>query len=264
MKSEPNTYRQKKNKYDGMLTIYGRKPVLEALQDPSISVAKIHMAHSNKPATILSNIEKLAISQNVELNWIDKRVLSRISRNSKQDQGIAADLALANYFTLDDFFTQYLGTSNDRFLILDAVTNPQNVGMIIRSAAAAGITAVVIPKHGTAELGPLVIKASAGAIFKCPIIRCESLIEALSTLSDHNISLATLNARSNTHGNPKEIAYREIRENCRQATAFVLGNETDGISDAAQRKADFSVYIPMNNGVESLNVAITAALIAFA
>ena len=58
MKSEPNTYRQKKNKYDGMLTIYGRKPVLEALQDPSISVAKIHMAHSNKPATILSNIEK--------------------------------------------------------------------------------------------------------------------------------------------------------------------------------------------------------------
>ena len=93
MKSKLNTYRQKKNKYDGMLTIYGRKPVLEALQDPSISVAvKIHIAQSNKPASILSNIEKLAISQNVELNWIDKRELSRISRNSKQDQGIAADL----------------------------------------------------------------------------------------------------------------------------------------------------------------------------
>ena len=247
-----------------MLTIYGRKPVLEALQDPSISVAKIHLAHTNRPATILSKIETLAISQNVELNWINKQVLSRISRNSKQDQGIAADLVLANYSTLDDFFNQYQGTLNDRFLILDGVTNPQNVGMIIRSAAAAGITAVVIPKHGAAELGPLVIKASAGAIFKCPIIRCESLIDALSTLSDHNISLATLNARSNAHGNPKEIAYRDIRKNCKQATAFVLGNETDGISDTVQRKADFSVYIPMNNGVESLNVAIAAALIAFA
>jgi len=264
MKSKPNTYHQKKNKYDGMLTIYGRKPVLEALLDPSISVAKIHLAQSNKPASILSNIERLAISQNVELNWIDKRELSRISRNSKQDQGIAADLTLANYFTLDDFFTQYLGTPNDRFLVLDAVTNPQNVGMIIRSAAAARITAVVIPKQGTSELGPLVIKASAGAIFKCPIIRCESLIEALSTLSEHKILLATLNARSNTQGNSKEIAYRDLRESCKQATAFILGNETDGISDTAQRKADFNVYIPMNNGVESLNVAITAALIAFA
>ena len=104
MKSKPNTYRQKKNKYNGMLTIYGRKPVLEALQDPSISVAKIHLAHTNRPATILSKIETLAISQNVELNWINKQVLSRISRNSKQDQGIAADLVLANYSTLDGFF----------------------------------------------------------------------------------------------------------------------------------------------------------------
>lgn len=264
MESELSTYRQKKNKYDGMLTIYGRKPVLEALQDPSIFVAKIHLAESNKPATILSHIETLAASQNIELNWVDKRVLSRISRNSKQDQGVAADLALSNYFTLSDFLNQYHGTTSDRFLVLDAVTNPQNVGMIIRSGAAAGITAVVIPKQGTAELGPLVIKASTGAIFKCPIIRCESLTEALSALSDHNISIAILDAKSNTHNSAKIIAYHEIRENCTQATAFVLGNETDGISDTARSKADLNVYIPMNNGVESLNVAITAALIAFA
>ena len=264
MTTDPGSYRQKKNKYDGMLTIYGRKPVLEALQDPSISVAKIHLAQSNKPANILTTIESLAEGQNIELNWVNKRVLSRISRNSKQDQGVAADLVLSNYFTLIDFFNQYESTSNHRFLVLDAVTNPQNVGMIIRSAAAAGITAVIIPKQGTAELGPLVIKASAGAIFRCPIIRCESLADGLDAISHHNIAIATLDAKTNNHENVKTIAYHEIRENCTQATAFVLGNETDGISEIAQTNATFSVHIPMGNGVESLNVAITAALIAFA
>ncbi len=264
MTTDPSSYREKKKKYDGMLTIYGRKPVLEALQDPSISIAKVHLALSNKPAKILANIETLAESQHVQLNWVDKRVLSRISRNSKQDQGVAADLTLSNYFTIEDFFNQYENTASDRFLVLDAVTNPQNVGLIIRSAAAAGITAVIIPKQGTAELGPLVIKASAGTIFKCPIIRCESICDGLKIISDNNIAIATLEAKNNGHNEDNIIAYHEIKKYCTQATAFVLGNETDGVSNTARINAKFSVYIPMSNGVESLNVAITAALIAFA
>ena len=263
-------YQQKKSRFDNMLTIYGRKPVLEALQDASIPIYRVHLANSNKKAPILVKIETLAAQRKIVTEHIDKLALSRISRSSKQDQGVAADLALPGYQQLASFLNDYVADIQDRFLAVDNVSNPQNLGMIIRSAAASGIRGLIIPKQGSATLGPLVIKASAGAIFKCPIICCEKLSDATSALQERGVKIATLcaeddGANSGSHQTHlTSVSLQGLIQQPPAATVFVLGNETEGVSIETQSQADYSVYIPMHNAVESLNVAITAALIAFA
>lgn len=258
---DSDVYRDKKTQFDNMLTIYGRKPVLEALEDLAIPIYRIHLADSNKSASILSRIEQLAGERSIEVQYTDKRALSRISRNSKQDQGVAADLALPGYQQLSTFLADYQPQSHDRFLAVDNVSNPQNLGMIIRSAAAAGIRGLVIPSQGSAAIGPLVIKASAGAIFKCPILRCEKLADAIRELKSSGLAVATLSADT---GHKKSISLFDLIREEQRASLFVLGNETDGVSGQTEALADFSVFIPMHNEVESLNVAVTATLIAFA
>lgn len=280
--NDSDGYQQKKSRFDNMLTIYGRKPVLEALQDPSIPIYRVHLANSNKKAPILVKIEALAAERQITTEHIDKLALSRISRSSKQDQGVAADLALPGYQQLASFLKDYQVASQDRFLAVDNVSNPQNLGMIIRSAAASGIRGLIIPKQGSATLGPLVIKASAGAIFKCPIIRCEKLSDAISQLQERGVKVATLctenkgrenkgtenkgteNKGANKKTTSNNISLQTLTQQAPAATVFVLGNETEGVSSQTQSQADYSVFIPMHNEVESLNVAITAALIAFA
>ena len=242
------------NDYQNMLTIYGRKPVLEALQDPSLTVHKVHLADSNRNSDIIGQIERACASQAITINRIDRRQLSRISRNGKQDQGAAADLQLENYQTLDKFLASYAATEKDRFLVLDGITNPQNVGMILRSVAAAGITGAVVPDKGCASLGPLVIKASAGALFHCPILHCATVADAIDALCSAGVALYTLAADANNC--ITKTAFNE-------PSAFVLGNETSGVTGSVTQRAAGAVSIPMHNGVESLNVAVAAALVCY-
>ncbi|MBT8148598.1 MAG: 23S rRNA (guanosine(2251)-2'-O)-methyltransferase RlmB, partial [Gammaproteobacteria bacterium] len=143
-----------------MLTIYGRKVVLEALHDANVNVYRLHLAHSNKPARIIEQIIALAEQRGVEIFYKDKSALSRISKNARQDQGIAADLLLEKMRTVEDFSAS-TPCANARYLVLDRIHNPQNLGMIIRSAAAGGVDALFIPEQGGAAISPLVIKASA-------------------------------------------------------------------------------------------------------
>lgn len=245
-------YLARKQFFDGLLTVYGRKPVLEALQQPGVKLHRLHLAESNKPAAILDEIVSIAQSQGAEVRYHSRQALSRISKNAKQDQGIAADLQLNQYQTLTAFLSAE--PAHWELLAIDGITNPQNLGMILRSAAASGITGVLLPTEGCAQIDPLVIKASAGAIFRCPIIRCSSLPEALEQLQRKGGTIGTLSSHAS-------YSLKELPE--KPKSVFVLGNETHGVSQAVQSLSDFSVRIPMHNGVESLNVAITASLIAF-
>lgn len=255
------SYPDKKRRYDNMLTIYGRKPVLEALQDTQLPVHRVHLADSNKSAPILSQIEMLVQQRGIELRYTDKRSLSRISRNSKQDQGVAADLALSGYQQLEDFIADFAPAAQDRLLAVDGVSNPQNLGMIIRSAAASGIRALVIPEQGCAALGPLVIKASAGAIFKCPLVRCKQLGDAIAALKQQHVRIASLCLQQDS--DRETVDLYELARRPAAPTLFVLGNESEGISADTRAQSDLFIQIPMHNGVESLNVAMTAALVAF-
>ncbi|MGB5325025.1 MAG: TrmH family RNA methyltransferase [Pseudomonadales bacterium] len=237
-----------------LLTIYGRKPVLEALNDCSLEIRRLHLASSNRPAEILEKIIALANARAIATEFHDKPALARISRNAKQDQGVAADIALPSLRWIDELDSKVDASRDSRYLLCDGIHNPQNLGMIIRSAAAAGIAGLIIPEKGNASISPLVVKASAGALFRCPLLLADNSNSALQTLQQLGIAIYTLEASASA----SLLNYAPDH-----ACAFVLGNETDGPGEAARRASSGSLRIPMHNGVESLNVAITAALVAY-
>ena len=235
------------------ITLYGRKPALEALSDASLSIHCLHLADSNRDSSIITQLIALATDRQIAIRYHDRMALSRISKNARQDQGVAVDVLCPRFASLSTLLDQ-LSRRRHTLLALDGITNPQNVGMIIRSAAAAGIDGILYPQKGVASLGPLVIKASAGTVFRAPLILCEALTPALQALSDADSAIVTLDARSNTSLYDLET---------KKTTVFVLGGETNGVSAAAKALAQHTVSIPMANGVESLNVAVAAALVAF-
>lgn len=251
-KTDSPEYLEKKRFFDQLLTIFGRKPVLEALQEKGSKIHRLHLAESNKKAQILDDIIALAKQKGAEILYHDSKALSRISKNAKQDQGIAADLICAGYQSYETFLQQR--TTPFQLLALDGITNPQNLGMIIRSAAAGQIDGILLPKQGCAKLDALVIKASAGTLFKAPILRCDKLTDALISCQKHGAKICGLSS----YGKETLGQYQN-----NGGSVYVLGNETDGVSKAVESLCDHWLSIPMNNGVESLNVAVTASLIAF-
>ncbi len=252
-RNDSQAYLDKKKLFDGMLTVYGRKPVLEALQDTSTRIHRLHLADSNKSAEIMDEIIALAKAKGAEILYHNRQALSRISKNSSQDQGVAADLMCRGFQTYDIFLQKKAG-EKFTLLALDGISNPQNLGMIIRSACAGNIDGILLPQHGSAQIDPLVIKASAGTVFRAPILRCNSLAAALKDFKAQGTLICSLSSHAKS----------ELKEfKPQQACIYVLGNETDGVSKEVAQLCNEQVRIAMNNGVESLNVAVTAALIAF-
>lgn len=250
--SDTPQYQQRKAFFDQMLTVYGRKPVLEALQNEELPAFKLHLADSNRSEGIVEQIKRLAEARDIPIAFHDRRALSRISRNGKQDQGVALDLQLPAYRPYNSLLPLHSGT---RLIALDRVTNPQNLGMIIRSVSASGITGLILPKNGCASLSPLVIKASAGTLFKAPVYFCDELDSCLAELRD---------AGSAIYGLSSHATQSVFDARAPGPSVYVLGNESEGLSGTLARLCSAQLSIPMHNGVESLNVAVTAAIIAFA
>ncbi len=252
--SEPDKerYREKKAFFDKVFTIYGRKAVKEAISDPSLTIYRLHLSDSNKPAGILDTIQKLANQRGVETLFHDKRALSRISKNSKQDQGVALDILSEGHLPFEEYLKK--STGKERLIALDGITNPQNLGMIIRSVCAGNLDGIILPGEGSARISPLVIKASTGTVFKTMILKCNKLHDALSAFKKRGASILTLSS----HAEHSLFEYRP-----QGSVIYVLGNETEGVSRAVTALSDRVLKIPMNNNVESLNVAVTASLIAF-
>ncbi|MGB0449208.1 MAG: TrmH family RNA methyltransferase [Porticoccaceae bacterium] len=253
-KTDSPEYLAKKSFFNRLITIYGRKPVLEILSDSSLQIFRLHLAESNRGGGIVEQIKTLASQRNIEICYHSREQLARISRNSKQDQGVACDIHCQGYEPYQQALEQMPGIPQRPLIALDGITNPQNLGMIIRSVTASPAHGLLLPSKGCADIGPLVIKASAGTVFKGNILRCDSLGSALKAFKQKGFEICTLSSHQAT-------PLTEFKPTT--PVIYVLGNETTGVSKEIAALSDHRVGIPMANGVESLNVAITAALIAF-
>lgn len=250
-----NTDRPERAVLDKLLTVYGRKPVRETLLDTRLTCHALHLAQSNREAPIIAEIRQLAQDRGLPLKVHSRESLARISRNGRQDQGVALDVLCPAFDMLGGYLKQSANTGKRRLLALDGITNPQNLGMLIRSAAAGAIDGILIPRKGNASLGPLVIKASAGTVFHAPLLACDKLESGLALCREHGAEVCILSAEA-------EQSLFQHQE--ADFSVYVLGNESEGVSDGVRKLSDRALCIPMRNGVESLNVAVTASLIAYA
>ncbi len=248
--NDSSEYKKRRAFFDSLVTLYGRNAVVEVLEDKSISIHKLHLCRSNREDGVISRLIELAQQRDIEIAYYDKAGLSRISKNAKQDQGVAIDIVAKNYAHADDLL--HVSSEKVRFIALDGIHNPQNLGMIIRSCAAGNIDGIILPKKNSAKLSPLVMKASAGTLFKLPIYYCDNLEEFLPKVEDFKIYQLSSYASESIYSHKSGAK-----------SIYVLGNESEGVSKSVALCCNDSLVIPMQRGVESLNVAITAALIAF-
>ncbi|NNC81846.1 MAG: RNA methyltransferase [Acidimicrobiales bacterium] len=239
---------------DRFLTVMGRKPVIEALHDESLEIDKVLISSKAQGAEI-NTIAGMAMSRKIAMERVSEQKVTAVARSSRHHQGVVADVVAPEMQHLSDFCEQRRRGKDwaCSVLVLDHVHNPANVGMILRSATAAGVDGVVVPHKGTADIGPVAIKASAGVAFKAPILRCEDMAEAMALLVDHRFAIVGLDAGG------ESIVEATLPERA----AFVIGNESDGLSVAALAACDQTLSIPVDNGVESLNAAVAASLVAY-
>ncbi|UVS81730.1 Putative TrmH family tRNA/rRNA methyltransferase [Actinokineospora sp. UTMC 2448] len=231
---------------DRFLTVYGRKPVLEALADPSLTIDKVLLADNARAPEIL----RAARDRGVAVHRATAQRVKVLAGNGKQDQGVLADVVAPRMRSL----SSALGSLPRTVLLLDGITTPANVGMILRTATAAGVGGIVVPRRGVAGLDPLVVKASAGVAFTAPVLRCYTAVEAATSLRSAGYPLVGLAADAR-----RTVFAADLPSRC----AYVLGGETHGVSPEVRDLVTDWVSIPMAGGVESLNVASAAAVLCF-
>ncbi|HZQ29287.1 MAG TPA: RNA methyltransferase [Acidimicrobiales bacterium] len=234
------------------LAVYGRIPVLEALADEQLEVEQVLVSRRARGEHV-DDIVRAATARGVPVRVVSPEKVTRMSGNGRQDQGVVADVRSAGVRPLEA--AAFPATGPVAVLVLDGVTNPANVGMIVRTAVAAGCDGVVLPRAGGPDVGPLVVKASAGVALRAPIFSNETALGAVSLLKNAGFRVVGLVAGSGVPLWSWEPPER---------VALVLGSESEGLSPAVVEALDGTVAIPLAGGVESLNVAVAAGVVCFA
>jgi 23S rRNA (guanosine2251-2'-O)-methyltransferase len=237
---------------DRFITVYGRNPVHEVLLDDTLVVDKVVIAEGARGEGI-REIRSAARRRGLDVQVASPERVKKLAGNGRQDQGVFADVVAPRMRPLDAALDAD-GAALRTVLVLDGLTTPANVGMILRTATAAGLDGIVVPRRGVASIDPLVVKASAGVAFRAPILKAFTAGEAVAALKAHGFHVVGLDAEGDD-----DLFTAHLPE----PVAFVLGSETAGLSPDVAQLVDSWVSIPMAAGVESLNVAAAGAVVCF-
>lgn len=232
--------------------IYGRKPVLEALKDRPNEIEKIFIRNSLSPS-FLKEINDLATPSLISVSKVPQaKIESLVGRVN--DQGIVALLGPVKYLKFFDWIEDVDLSSKPAVLILDGIEDPHNFGAILRTAAAAGIDAVIVPTQKQSPVSGVVYKTSAGTAGRIPIIRVHDTNQGIKDIQLAGFQVLALDGNGDT-----EIWKYEFDK----PTAFLIGNEGRGIDKSILKKCTGTIRIPMSNEVESLNASVSTALICY-
>ena len=231
--------------------IYGKNSVLEALIAGGREINKILISKNNRPDVKLNKIKELAKEHGIVFQFVAKEKFSQYSEFNHQ--GIIAQISPIKYLDLDDFLENK--HSNESLIILDGIEDSHNVGAIIRTAVCAGVSGIIIPSRRNVQINSIVEKTSAGAINHIPIIKVNSLNNAVEKLknSDWWIIATDASAKDNHY----DINYNDMN------FAIIMGAEHAGVSKSLLKLSDFIVKIPMIKEFNSLNVSNALAIIIF-
>jgi 23S rRNA (guanosine2251-2'-O)-methyltransferase len=197
----------------------------------------------------LQEIIDLARDRSVPLRFEPREVLDRATNGAVPHQGVVAFCGAQRYSELDQVIP------DARLLIvLDGVEDPHNLGAIIRTAQAAGASAVIVPERRAAGLTETVAKAAAGALEHLPVVRTGNVSQTLEDLKKHGFWIYGLDERG-------AQLYSETEFN--RPTVFVLGGEGHGLHELVKKHCDLLVRIPMAGAIASLNVSVAAGVVLF-
>lgn len=232
--------------------IYGKNPVREALTEKPEKVDKIFVRDSLHDHQV-SGIMEMASSHRIPVSHVPGSKLHELV-GSVNDQGVVALMSAIAYREFGEWLEEADTDAYPAILLLDEITDPHNVGAILRTAAAADINAVLVPKHRQAPVNATVYKASAGTAGRIPVVRMGNLNQSILKLKDAGFWIAGLDA-----GGDRPLWELEVD----RPLAFVIGSEGGGIRRKTLEHCDYRISIPMSNRVESLNASVSAALVCY-
>ena len=232
------------------MIIYGRNIIREVLL-AKWELKEIWIASGSEKN--LEDIISLAGEVGIPVKFVHRRELDRWAE-TESHQGIAAAAALPEEKSLEGILADADKSTPGPLLLLDGVEDPRNFGAILRSALAADVAGVVIPKDRSAPMSPAAIKASAGAAFGVPVARVTNLSRTIDELKRLNYWIFGATPDAETTIYQVEWAAK---------SAIILGGEGKGIRQLIRKKCDVLFRIPVNPRVESLNTSVAAGIILF-
>jgi 23S rRNA (guanosine2251-2'-O)-methyltransferase len=251
-RTDTNEYND--NNKDGLKEniIEGRNAVLEAIR-AGVTIDKVFIAKGETDAT-LRHIAFSARETGAVVVDTDRRKLDSMSVTHAH-QGVIAVTACAEYLSVDDIL-KLAETKDEKPLIVicEAITDPHNLGAIIRTCEAAGAHGVIIPKRKSAGLGAIVSKASSGAVYHVPVARVSNISSVIAELKKKGIWVFGASSDGDTMLWQTDFSI---------PTALVIGSEGSGISRLVMENCDFNISIPMFGKISSLNASVSAAILMY-
>lgn len=234
-----------------MAIIEGRNPIIEALKN-NRSIEKIMVNKASKEGSI-KKILAMAKENKVIIQEVDRHKLDEMSE-SHAHQGVIAITSDYRYYDLDEILEIPKERGEDPFfIILDGITDPHNLGSIIRTADAVGVHAVIIPKRRSVQITPIVAKASAGAVEYLPVCKVTNIVNTIKTLKENGLWIAAVDMDGQTF----------YQQNLGGPLGLVVGSEGEGISRLVKQNCDFTVSMPMSGNVTSLNASVAGGILLY-
>ncbi|MCB0996147.1 MAG: 23S rRNA (guanosine(2251)-2'-O)-methyltransferase RlmB [Acidimicrobiales bacterium] len=233
--------------------VEGRQAVRELLLTGRRRVREVLLAADLDPAPIIDEIIDLADEAKVTVREVSRGRFDATAR-TEAPQGVLAFAAPLRDLALEELLGPE-GADPPFLLLLDGLTDPGNVGAIMRTAECAGVSGVVLPRHHAARVTPTVTKASAGAIEHLPIAQVSSIAGAVARLIELEVWTVGLDMTADQTVHGLDVA--------RGPVALVLGAEGTGLSRLVRERCDLIVNIPLRGRLDSLNVAAAAAVACF-
>jgi 23S rRNA (guanosine2251-2'-O)-methyltransferase len=232
--------------------IEGRNPVIEALR-AGAPMTRIMIAETARDAVPLALIERLAAQRAVPIERVKRSMLDSASERGAH-QGVVAHVAPFAYATLDEVVQANDGSQKCLIIALDHVTDPGNLGAVVRSAEVAGAAAVIVTRRRSAPVGASTYKTAAGALSWIPVVQETNMARTLTRLKDAGFWIAGADGGADTLAWDAPLEGRLV---------IVLGSEGQGLSRLVSERCDFLVRLPVAGHVDSLNVAQAASVLAF-
>ena len=229
--------------------LVGRNPIREALR-AGRPVEKLLVAQGDLSGAA-RDIIRMAREAGAVVQQVDR---SRLDQIYPAHQGMLAYVAAVEYRCMDEVFDCAAQRGEDPFLVvLDGVTDPHNLGAIIRSAECAGVHGVIVPERRAAGLGPAAAKAAAGALNYMRIVRVKNLNRAIEELKERGVWVI------GTAMDGEDA----LRADLTGPVALVIGSEGEGISRLTLEKCDRTLTLPMKGSIESLNASVAAGVLMY-
>ena len=232
--------------------IEGRNAVIEALR-AGVSIDKIFLARGDTDAT-LGHIASAAREKGIVVVDADRRKLDAMSRTHSH-QGVIAQAAVREYASVDDILAAAREKGEPPLIVVcDELSDPHNLGAVIRTAECAGAHGVIIPKRRSAGLTAVVAKTSAGAVAHVPVARVPNLPALLKELKEAGVWV---------FGTAMDGTTPLYQADLKGPAAIVIGNEGSGMGRLVAENCDFTVSIPMFGKINSLNASAAAAVLLY-